>query len=232
MKSIRPRKGFTLLELTLAMAFLTMIALGATATFIYILGVYNKSQSLIRTQSAARSSMDTLVKDLRLTGTVFPISTYPAGYKQGYCLVRNDGSLNVLYVLRKSSVNNRYQLIRSPANCRNITGSTWTITNVNQPYEQLVEGDLWSDDDTTDLSGTVTPGLDGYRPFIITPADSRCNPAIGAASCPTTAQVWAARISVFRGASVPGKIPGTSTADLKDQFAASTTLQTTVTTRD
>ena len=215
MKHVKARRGFTLVELTFSIAFLTVLAFGSTITFVYILGVYNKAQSLTRTQAAARQSMDALVRDLRLTDAVIPRSL--VGFKNAYCLSKSDGS-TTLYALRLSSTG-KYQLVRYSIGCN---ASIPVAIAATQPYEQLVAGDLWSDDGTLPVE---------YAALVIQPADSRC-PTVNTAGCPTTVPIWLVRTSVFRGASVAGKIPGTASADVKDTFGAGTTLQSTVSTRD
>jgi len=108
----RHKKGYTLLELTFSIAFLTVIVTVSLVSFIGIFGIYSKAQSLTRTQEEARKAMDSLTRDLRQTLSITPITTAAgATIANGVCLntgVRQIGYAQVLvpelgyYVLARS----------------------------------------------------------------------------------------------------------------------------------
>lgn len=231
------------------MAFYTAIVMVALAAFVGIFGVYSRAQSLTHTQASARSVLDVVVKDLRTAQTVryypqwnsiasdgvqnpmylasnFPPNNYNTNMRgrvrDYYCISSSSGQKG--YANLWNVVANRYVLIRMPQGCDTFAG-----------YEMLVDGNVWSDATATanlaELNGIgyarpsdpvsdpgalhldTTTGKD-YRGLVISRLGT-ADPAI-----------WKVQVSVYSGKRVP---PAQS--NLLDQFSASTTLQTIVTTR-
>ncbi len=224
-KSYHPQ-GFTLIEITFSIAFLTMILATVLAGFIGIMGLYNRSQGLGLTATAARNSLNTLTEDLRQTtkveffsgpgandtfGNANPRSApFPsAPIKTFYCLTSDTRQIG--YGLVRNATSGRFHLTRfEGSNGANGCSSL-------ERAQQLVGDDLWSDSSPS----LPEPPSKDYRPFVITRANA--NPALAA-----DAPVWQLRVSVHRGS----RIPGVSGQEfLTDQFSAETTLQTTVLSR-
>lgn len=217
-------QGFTLVEITFSIAFLTMILATVLAGFIGIMGLYNRSQGLGLTADAARNSLNVLTDDLRQTTKVEffdnsgatdsfagNLNPRPAPFtgdtKTFYCLTTD--TRQVGYGLVKNATSGKYHLTRfEGSNGANGCSSL-------ERAQQLVGDDLWSDSNPALPS---TPPND-YRPFVIT----RANPSLV-----DDAPVWQVRVSAHRGS----RIPGVSGQEfLTDQFSAETTLQTTVLSR-
>ncbi len=229
MKRLKPQpNGYTLLELTFAIGLLTFITMTSVAAFVGILGLYNKAQSLVRTQQETRNAIDQLTRDLRQTYTVIyrassvdyqaamggaPLRGPISNMKDFFCLTSEDTSFQVGYALLWRQSTGNFHLVRS-ASCQD-------FTNV----EQTVSLDVWSDKG----SGNPVP-VDGgvSESSAATPAalpmDRR--PLVISQITNTDPKVWYVRVSTYRG----GGLPGTTTFDL-DRFGAQTTLESVITTR-
>lgn len=197
------RKGYTLVELTLSIAFFTTIITLALTGFIGIFGIYNKAQSLTRTQEEARKAMDTITRDLRLTRSI--TSDAPAGILDGRCL--DIAGRQIGYGLLFLPDKGYYVLARSSTSanpCTDYSNAT------------LVTGsDVWSDKPA--LVGPFPPGA---RPFEISQVSG------SSGSGPVA---WQVRFGVYRGVSAP-TMPGFSVTT--DMFGAGTMLQSIVIARN
>lgn len=172
----RHRGGYTLLELTLSIAFYTMIVTIALAGFIGIFGIYNKAQSLTRTQEEARRGIDALTRDLRLTRDVTVGTVAVPNVRKYYCL--SIGTNSVGYGLQNLG-SNVYALVRANS-CSAAGFASATLAT---------SSDVWVDRDPLwDVDGAQDP-------FVIAPV-------VTATNGPT---VWQVRLGVFRGVSAPGK---------------------------
>lgn len=207
----RSKRGYTLLELTLSIAFYTVIITIALIGFIGIFGIYNKAQSLTRTQEEARKAMDQLTRDLRQTKRLQDPG--PSGVTYGgvevlarHCL--DTGGQNVAYGLVFITSRNHYVLARS-TECRNFINA-----------ELVTSSDVWSEKDplwpdTNSDDGTAPD----TAPFKIVPVAT--TGGVGPI-------VWQARIGVFRGQTAPSK---NAAAAISDQFGAGTMLQSIIISR-
>jgi type II secretory pathway pseudopilin PulG len=171
------RGGYTLLELTLSIAFYTVIVTIALVGFVGIFGIYNKAQSLTRTQEEARRGIDALSRDLRLANSaVLETGPIPNILKY-YCL--SIGTNNIGYGL-KDLGSNVYALVR--ANSCDSAGFT-NATLVTSSDVWVERTPLWS---TTPVD---------QSPFVISQVETATNGP----------KVWQVRLGVFRGLSAPGK---------------------------
>ncbi|QQS27071.1 hypothetical protein IPM44_00610 [bacterium] len=209
---MRSKRGYTLLELTLSIAFFTVIITIALVGFIGIFGIYNKAQSLTRTQEEARKAMDQLTRDLRQTKRLQDPGL-PSGVDYGgrtvlarHCL--DTGGQNVAYGLVFITSRNHYVLARS-TECRNFANA-----------ELVTSSDVWSEKDPPwpDTNGDDGTAPD-TAPFKIVPVAT--TGGVGPI-------VWQARIGVFRGQTAPSK---NAAAAISDQFGAGTMLQSIIISR-
>lgn len=204
----RTQQGYTLLELTFSIAFYTMIVTTALIGFIGIFGIYNKAQSITRTQEEARKAMDTLTRDLRQTNNllaVTPEAGQPILANSSYCL--NVGGQQVGYGLKLLTDKNHYVLVRS--------STAPPGKSPCQNYDQaalVTSSDVWTDKDPF-----FPPTSD---PFVIDQVSG--TGGIGPV-------VWQVRFGVYRGVSAP-TMSNFSVAT--DQFGAGTMLQSIVTSRE
>jgi len=207
------RGGYTLLELTFSIALYTAIVLMCLIGFIGIFGIYNKAQSLTRTQEEARKAMDALTRDLRQTIRVTkPATVVSYGARPVLALHCLDtGGQNVGYGLGYIASQNHYVLVRS-TNCTDFSQAA-LVTSPDVWSEKLAPN-LWPDTSTDD---GVAPDT---APFKISQVAT--TGGIGPV-------VWQVRIGVFRGATAPSKNP---TAAVTDQFGAGTMLQSVVISRN
>ncbi|MDQ5944364.1 MAG: hypothetical protein QG658_431 [Patescibacteria group bacterium] len=204
------RKGYTLIELTFSIAFYTMIVTIALVGFIGIFGIYNKAQSLTRTQEETRKAMDTLTRDLRQTRNLLP-ATLMAGQdiKDSYCL--NVSGQLVGYGIKYISDKQQYILVRSSE--AKTAGQT-PCTDYSSAV-LVTSSDVWSDKKAPSGPFPATA-----RPLVIEQVSG---------SGGTGPVVWQVRAGVFRGVSAP-TMPGFTT--VTDQFGAGTMLQSIVVTRE
>lgn len=169
------KKGYTLIELTFSIAFLTILVTVSLVSFIGIFGIYSKAQSLTRTQEEARQAMDAITRDLRQTVSVSQITGPVTGATilNGYCLnagVRQIGYAQVLvaelgyYVLAKSE------------SCTDFTSPRYVMST-----------DVWSDRDPL-WSGAQSS-------FLIEQVNVTADGPV----------IWQTRVGAFRGASAPSK---------------------------
>ena len=207
----RTHKGYTLIELTFSITFYTMIVTTALIGFIGIFGIYNKAQSITRTQEEARKGMDTLTRDLRQTNnllSVVPEGGQPILAGSSYCL--NVGGQQVGYGLKLLSDKNHYVLVRS--------STAPDSKSPCQNYDQAVlvtSSDVWSD-----KPAPIGPFPATARPFVLEQVSG---------SGGTGPVVWQVRFGVFRGVRAP-TMAGFSPAT--DQFGAGTMLQSIVASRE
>lgn len=243
---IHPQKqhpaGFTLIEITFSIAFLSMMMVSVLAGFLGVLSLYNQAQGLGRTADNARSSMSVLVSDLRQTTKVeywpngtdvtakdtfmYPDTTtlvnanprvFPAASQSLRNSIKDFYCLSsdtrqIGYALLYNNNTRKFHLARF-AGAAGADGCS-SFTKV----EYLVDADLWSDGGG---SNTVTPDSTAlarspkdYRPFQI----SKLTRDVSAPA------VWQVKVGVHRGT----YIPGTTSNLITDQFSASTTFQTIV----
>jgi|GEM_PF-6214880 len=222
-------KGFTLVELTLSIAMYTFISLVAVTSFVGIFGIYNKAQSLTRTQQQARESIDSLIRDLRNTEKVEYFATSgvvdslnasaranPAdadalsgSIRDFYCLTSTTSGFSRGYAALYLASTNKYHLIRM-----NDCTST-------KNYELLIGPDTWLD---APSGGPGSPGLlqpcvsgEDLRPLQIKSVVVGSQPAI-----------WDVTVAAHRGTRVKCVL---GQEGIADQFSAETTLRTIVTTR-
>lgn len=207
------RGGYTLLELTFSIALYTAIVLMCLIGFIGIFGIYNKAQSLTRTQEEARKAMDALTRDLRQTIRVTkPATTVSYGGQPVlavHCL--DTGGQNVAYGLGFVTSRNHYVLVRSTS-CTDFSQAS--LVTSSDVWTEKFAPDLWPDTiaddgnppDTAPLKISQVATTGGFGPV-----------------------VWQVRIGVFRGATAPSKNP---TAAVTDQFGAGTMLQSVVISRN
>lgn len=207
----RKRKGYTLLELTLSIAFYTVIITFALVGFIGIFGIYNKAQSVTRTQEEARRAMDQLTRDLRQTKALRDTSATTVYYGLKPVLIRRCldlGGQNVGYGLVYVTERNHYVLARS-TDCLDFSKAVLVTSS-----------DVWSEKDPVWSDTAGDDGVDpDTAPFKIVPV---------ATTGGTGPIVWQVRIGVFRGASAPSKNAATA---ITDQFGAGTMLQSVVVSR-
>lgn len=199
----RSKRGYTLLELTLSIAFYTVIITIALVGFIGIFGIYNKAQSLTRTQEEARHAMDQLTRDLRQTRRLQDPGPPGVTYGGTEVLLRHcldTGGQNVAYGLVYITSRSHYVLARSTA-CRDFTRA-----------ELVTSSDVWSEKAPLWTAS-------GTEPFSITPV---------ATTGGTGPVVWQARIGVFRGQTAPSK---DAVAAISDRFGAGTMLQSIIISR-
>lgn len=201
---LHSRPGFTLVELLFSISFLAALVLGATISYVNILGIYNRAQGLTRTQTAARSAMDTLTRDLSRTDAVqAPTDATPppvpvdrpngvTGVRDYHCLVDSRSNIRRAYALLSLSSDNNWHLARMQ-----------DCTSLNN-YQVLIDSPTWSDT----AAGT---GCE-----VLTISDSTRG---------TNAQpkVWEVTVRASHGLRNPC---GPADANLGDTLAASTILRT------
>ncbi|MBP9827266.1 type II secretion system protein [Candidatus Saccharibacteria bacterium] len=257
MKLIRARQqGYTLIEIIFSISFLSFITMLAILSYISIFGLFNKSQSLTRTQTVARDAMEVVTTDLRDIDRVeyynlesaipTPISRAGViGFGAAntaidlYCLTNKSGGA-FGYGLFLSDQTNRYHLIR--------TNGCWNL----QSRTLLAPLDTWTDSWDSPSSVFDGPLPNTRRPFVID--NAYCASAISASSpvrgvatspnevtCPEAAdlpRLWRVRVSSYRGIRIPGvnndaTIAGTyNQQTLTDPYSSDTTLETIVSPRD
>jgi Tfp pilus assembly protein PilW len=170
----RKRGGYTLLELTLSIAFYTVIVTIALVGFIGIFGIYNKVQGLTRTQEETRKGMDALTRDLRqTTGVTYPVVS---DVRHAHCLTV-DNNQPVGYGLKRVGATDQYALARSTS-CTDYANAVFVTST-----------DVWSDKNPffqdagtqpLQISAVTTAGSGGSGP-----------------------KVWQVRFATFRGISAP-----------------------------
>ncbi|MCC7543149.1 hypothetical protein IT415_00330 [bacterium] len=192
------RSGFTLIELTFSIAFLSMLALGATISFVNIIGIYNRAQGLTRTQDAARNAMDALSRDLVRTTDVLttPAPTLApvagvSGVARFHCLRDSEGASERGYALLRLA-DNRFHLARLQ-NCS-------TLAN----YQLLAPLPTWS-------TSTASPVSDCADAFVIRQVPK------------SVPKVWQVTVRVTQGDRDPCGAPD---ANARDTLAATTVLST------
>lgn len=196
----RRRSGYTLIELMFSIAFLSALVLGATISFVNILGIYNRAQGLTRTQDAARDSLDTISRDL--VHTTDYITTPAPSLSDGitdisdfYCLRDIEGASEKGYALLQLSDRN-YHLARLQ-DCSSTAN-----------YQLLVPSPTWS------KSTTIAGGVQ----------NSSCTDALQIESLPNVEpKVWRVTVRVSHGDRDPC---GAANENLGDTRAASTVLTT------
>lgn len=171
----RHKQGYTLLELTFSIAFLTVIVTVSLVSFIGIFGIYSKAQSLTRTQEEARKAMDSLTRDLRQTLSITPITT-PVGATivNGLCL--NTGVRQIGYAQVLVPELGYYVLARSE-----------TCTSFATP-KYVMSSDVWSDRGPTLWTGDQSS-------FAIQQVNASATGPV----------IWQVRVGAFRGSSAPSK---------------------------
>lgn len=201
----KSKKGYTLVELTFSIALYTSMVMIALIGFISIFGIYNKAQSLTRTQEEARQAMDILTRDLRQTSGLLAV-TPPADILYPYCL--DMSGRQVGYGLKFLTDKEHYVLVRS-AGIADACSNFDKATLVTSP-------DVWSD-----------------KKAPIGPFDPAVAPPLAISQVANTGDVssvvWQVRVGVFRGVSAP-EMPGFSS--YTDQFGAGTVLQSIVISRE
>lgn len=234
-KTFRP--GFTLIELSFSLAFYTTIVTIALATFLGILGVYSRAQNLTRTQTVARSTLDTLIKDLRTAQNVRHYALYNSNdtetgtlvnpirdinenlryYARDYWCITSDTNQRGYVNLWNASIG-RFQLVRMANGCNTFKG-----------YEQLVDNDVWSDTTSNPGNpGNTRSDAPGERSLKIDPVTNKDYRGLVINRIgDSDPAVWEVQVSAYSGKRVPPE-----TSNLLDQFSASTTLKTVVSTRE
>lgn len=156
------RRGYTLIELMFSIAFLSALVLGATLSFVNILGLYNRAQGLTRTQSAARDAISVLSRDLGHTSEIEvkngPLATTGAstntvtclkddrgGVDRGYALLQmSDGKAHLARLQSCSSLTDYQLLVPSPVWSTSVSPSctdAFTIEDANEG--KAVEPKTW-----------------------------------------------------------------------------------------
>lgn len=171
----KKRGGYTLLELTLSIAFYTVIVTIALAGFIGIFGIYNKAQGLTRTQEETRKGMEALVRDLRQT-TSLTTTPVPSGILYHHCL--SVGTQQVGYGLKQVGTSGIYSLART------------TICNNYDNAEFVTSTDVWSE------RGAIRFPSGAY-PLEISP--------VATTSDGSGPAVWQVRFGSFRGPTAPSR---------------------------
>ncbi len=199
----RKRQGYTLLELTLSIAFYTVIVTIALVGFLGIFGIYNKVQGLSRTQEEARKGMDVLSRDLRQATEVTVPSPMPSGVLRAYCL--RVGTQSIGYGLKQVGTTSPaiYTLARS-TNCTDYSQSVFVTST-----------DVWSE-----KGGNLDRFPSGAESFVI----ERVANTGGAYEL----TVWQVRFGVFRGESAPSRLDYNLD---RNRYSAGTMLQSIVVVR-
>lgn len=199
----RKRGGFTLLELTLSIAFYTVIVTIALVGFIGIFGIYNKVQGLTRTQEETRKGMDALTRDLRQTeGVTYPVVGVVGDILYAHCLSVDNQPVG--YGLKLVPTTGIYALARSTS-CTNYANAVFVTST-----------DVWSE--RGGPAGVRFPPA--AQPLVISPVVTT-----SAASGP---KVWQVRFGSFRGTSAPSRSDYNSATN---QFGAGTMLQSLIVAR-
>lgn len=80
------QKGFTIIELLIAMSIFTVLLLVLTGAVVQIGRLYYKGLTMSRTQEAARTVMDDLSRAIQYTPGIVKTTLTPAGNSQGVCV--------------------------------------------------------------------------------------------------------------------------------------------------
>lgn len=233
----RRRPGYSIVELIFAIAFLTSISAICLAGFVNIFGLFNKAQSVARTQEEARNAIDVIMRDLRNTTSIDGLDMATPGFvtvtpaadlaavppaaviasgtfsrtspsKDVFCLHQATTGKSVGYVLMRTGTGT------ATAFRLFRTDGCWDFTRATQ----LVSQDVWSDTGST-------PGVNA-QPL---PADRRplrIDKITGGTD--GSPVVWQVKLAVHRG----NRVPGVTIDGNDDRFSAETVLQGTVNTRE
>ncbi len=157
-KNIKPEKGFTLIELVLSMALLSIVLAAAFNVYNYSINTYEADYKKMVVQQNARQALILLSKGIRQADTVEIISPFKIN-------LRTDEGENIKYYLEKDNFSGKGVLYREKNKGKNPVAELENLNFSFSEGEKTVKIELSArlDDKWIQLRTEVTPSGQVYK---------------------------------------------------------------------